>query len=562
MIKAFLICHDTKTKFKMKTNKPIHQTLVQEHEYALNFCNIFGFEFSGQVKITQDKIPSYKIKYFNKFSEFYPILTINHITRARNRFSILVGEKYSQNQKEEDNKFTLYIWTRDISFILDTVVMPFSMKEKLKNNSQKLKEKGLQIMYYLKKELTEFEKTHFLNRKSIITTGLNNNPSDLDELYTEMERNAEFLIGAAYSSFLKPHVKETISDFQEARMKLYLISGDSEDNTMTVAFKYGIIESNSIIKKLIADSNETLFVMMKYIFNGFKKEIDERTCSFFGHVESGNGAKKSIMDFQNKNKFTLIINGSTLELIFQNRYLSNHFKFLLLLCSQFIGFEMNQIVNRELISMVKILFKSTTNDKIMVIGDSLSDLSLMQEAHIGIEINENMQSKIFRSDIVISGFTYLNNIIFIWSKISSEKYQKTINFLFFSFSLLTHLRFLTSLFSYSSQSGIIPRLFYFLMGKNIFIWILFDNFLTERLHKIILLKRTPLLYRQKKWQNEFELKNLVFEILFQPLLLALFIICMLEYETNNSKIKDIITYRTEIYSIITIVLFFQVYFSI
>ena len=557
MIKAFLLCHDTKTKIKQKNNKIINQTIIQEHKYAFDFCNIFGFEFSGNVKITADKISSYKIKYFEKFNEFYPILAINDFTKERNRFSILVANQYSHQQSEEENKYTLYIWTKDISFVLDTAKMDYSMKEKLRSNCQKMNKNGLQIMFYLKKDINISEKITFLTQKGKIISGLNYNLTDLDQLYTELEKNAEFLIGAAYGSPLKPHVKETISSFQEAKMKLYLISGEDEDNTMAVAFKSGFIGDNLTIKKLIADSNETLFVMMKYIFNTFKKEINEQRYSIFDRREEKNSTKKSIIDFQNKNKFILITNGSTLDLIFQNNFLSNHFKFLLLFCSHFIGFDMNQIVNKELVKMVKALY-GKSNEKIMVIGNSIGDLALMQEANVSIEINEIMLSQIITSNIVMDGFQNLNKFIFIWSKISFDRIYKTMLFIFFAFSLLTYLRFFTSFLSDFSQSEIIPRLFFFLFFKNFLIWLLFGQLLSDNMLIIVLLKRIPLLYRQKNWQNDFEIKYLLLEYLIQPLLFAIFIIGTMGIASNEFNLENITNFRAECYAFVTIFFFFKV----
>ena len=428
-------------------------------------------------------------------------------------------------------------------------------------NSHK-KEKGLQIMYYCKKDLTFYEKTNFMLRKNTIVSGLNNNPSDLDTLYKEIEKNSEFLIGATLDCPIKPYVAESIKTFQEGQMKLFLISGDSENETMSVAYKSKLLEKTYSLKKLVADNNETLFVMMKYIFNTFKKELDGNDNLMYNrqHNERNSSQKKSLFDFQTKSKFTLITNGKTLELIFQNRYLSNHFKFLLLLSSQFIGFEMTQFINKELMLMVKGMIGSVTNETIMVVGNSYGGMALMQAADISIEITDN-KSKIFISDITMTNFKNLTNIVFVWSKINLENVQKKIYYLFYAFCLLTYLRFLASFLSFFSNSEIIPRLFFFMVFKNFLIWFALDEIIMGNHVKIALLKRFPILYRQKDWKNNFEIKSLLNEVLLEAFLLVFIIFCVSGFlgDLEDARIiMNITEYQAEIYSIVTIFFFIKV----
>jgi len=278
------------------------------------------------------------------------------------------------------------------------------------------------------------------------------------------------------------------------------------------------------------------------------------------HNERNSSQKKSLFDFQTKSKFTLITNGKTLELIFQNRYLSNHFKFLLLLSSQFIGFEMTQFINKELMLMVKGMIGSVTNETIMVVGNSYGGMALMQAADISIEITDN-KSKIFISDITMTNFKNLTNIVFVWSKINLENVQKKIYYLFYAFCLLTYLRFLASFMCFFSHGEIIPGLFFFMVFKNFLIWFALDQFIMGNHVKIALLKRFPILYRQKDWKNHFQIKGLLNEVLLESFLLAFTIFCFtgsLGIDLQGRKIINITEYQGEIYPIVTIFLFIKV----
>ncbi len=522
VVKAFLLCHDTKTKFKKRSNTPIHLTVKKDHECALNFCRDIGLDFSGNVKITQQKINSYKVKAFADFNEFYPIISVNEYTATRNRFSILVGEKF-MNELNEESKFTLYVWSNELASVIDLLRLDYFLKEKLKEVSQKLKEKGFQMMYYCKKELDFYEKNNFLLKKDSIKSGINLNQLELDAFYNEIEKDLDYVIGATYSYILKPYVIETLSDFQAANMKMFLISGDSEDKTMAVAYASKFVQQGHLLKRLISDDNTKLFIMMKYIFNTFKKETDENENGFadynnqFGKIRK-NIQKKSIVDFQLKNKFTLIVDGKTLEVIFQNRYLANHFKFLLLLCSQFIGFNTNQFVNRNLILMVKKLYGKQTNETILAIG--YGESFMMQEADISIEI-ENSNKKNGCCDIEVSDFKNLTNIVLIWSKISFENILNNLYSLGYIACFLTYLRFISSFFSYFSHNEIIPTVIYVLIYKNFLLLSLYSQIFIEKRINFAILKRFPILYREKNWKKNYEIKSLVWETVVPSLSLAL-----------------------------------------
>ena len=551
VVKAFLLCHDTKTKFKKSSNTPIHLTIKIEHEYALNFCKDLGLDFSGNVKITQQKINSYKVKAFDGFNEFYPVISVNEYTAKRNRFSILMGEKF-MNEISEEMKFTLYVWSNELASVIDLLRLDYFLKEKLKETSQKLKEKGFQIMYYCKKELDFVEKTNFLLKKDSIKSGINVNQLELDAFYNEIEKDLDYVIGATYRYTLKPYVKETISDFQAAKMKMFLISGDSEDKTMAVAYESKFVQEGYLLKRLIADDNTKLFIMMKYIFNTFKKEIDENENGFSDYNNQfGNGKKniqkKSIVDFQLKNKFTLIVDGKTLEIIFQNRYLANHFKFLLLLCTQFIGFNTNQFVNRNLILMVKKLYGQQTNETIMVISEN-NESFMMQEADISINIENCNKKNGARYDIEVSDFKYLTNIVLVWSKISFQNVLNKLYCLWCSACFLTYLRFIFSFISYISHNEIIPTLVYVLIYKNFVLLSLYSQFFIEKKTNFAILKRFPIFYREKNWKKNYEIKSLVWETIVPSLSLTLILNISLFLQTiNDENLVERTVSETQVY---------------
>ena len=396
-------------------------------------------------------------------------------------------------------------------------------------------------------------------KKNSIKSGINVNQIDLDDFYNEIESNLEFLIGVTYTCVIKENVVKTLKDFQEAKMKIFMISGDSEDKTMAVAFKTKLIERGYTLKRLVANDNKKLFIMMKYIFNTFRKEMDDNQRGRDNLRKDSN--KKSIFEFKQKNIFTLISDGKTLEIIFQNKYLANHFKFLLLLCKNFIGYNMTQYANKELVMMVKKLFCENTNETILAIGSTYGDLVMMQEADISMEIQQKNKNKAFFSDISLSDFKYTSSIVFIWSKVGLENVQTNLYNLAFVACFLTYFRFICSFLSYFSESEIVPTVFYVLIFKNFIILSILEQILIKTQTKIALLKRFPILHKQTNWKKNYEMKVVALEILIPSALLAFFVFVLIYFhgqEINFPQSKTMSEFQSETYIIFTIVLYAKV----
>lgn len=515
------------------------------------------------MKITQKKLETYKVKVLDDFNEFYPLITINDYTSTRKRFSILVGEKYSNEHKIHTN-FTLYVWSNDLNSIIDLLNLDHFSKNQLKENSQKSKENGLELSYYSKKEINLSQKNNFLSRKKTKISGLNFDPIELNDLYNEIEQDLDFLIATTYNYSLKPYAIETFQNFQEAKMKIFFISQDSEYKTLAIAYKTKLIERDTVLKQLITTDNKKLFIMMKYIFNTFKSEIDENNMNFRENFNYDKFRKqserKSKIELHMKNQFTLITDGKTLELIFQNRYLASHFKFLLVFCKQLICYEMNQFVKKNLILMVKDLYSGLTNETILAIGNSSGDLIMMQEADVSVHIKQS-ESEVFLSDIAISELKSLNNIIFIWSKIGIENVQKKLYDLCFAACFITYFRFFISFISCYRQSEIVPTIFFVLIFKNIIFLSLFSQFRNEEKKKIALLRRYPILYKQLNWRKNNEIEILFAEIFIPSFSLALLffgITSLQEISSQGYKIKTVNSFQLEIYLIFNLNFFIKV----
>jgi len=558
-LKAMLLCHNTKTKFNKKSpDILIHETQNRYHAASLGFCRELGFSFEGNLRISADMIPVYKI-HSCEFNEFYPILSINEYSAKRNRFSILVNEKYSSMNNPDDLKATLYVWSLDFNSIINNLDMIESGKEKIKEMGQKLRELGYQIMFYCKREMTYEEKNEFLHKKGVKQTGIDEQ-SELDDLYNQYECNLSYLVGVYFEYELCPFANESIINLKEAKMKLFLLSEDDEDKAMSIAYKTKILNEHSNIKKLLAYDQESLATMIKYTLNNLKKDLfHEKPFSQEKKRVRKASLKKSFNVFKMRDKFIFIVDGPTFELILKSKSSFNHFKFLTMLASHFIGYNMSPILKKELLMMSKKLNQEIYDFNILAIGKNQGDLMMLQEADISFQISEKKNEGL-NEDIYMEGFENFSETVLVIGRLSSELIENIIYWILFAGNLFLYLRFAYELFTDFSHPDVISTLFLVLILKNVlFLSVLCFCFLKDKKNRLIM-RTVPLLYKKKTIPKSYEFRNFVFRIVIPSGITCflLFIFSLFVDFSDENLIKTMNEYQGEVFISLSLLIYIQV----
>ena len=78
-----------------------------------------------------------------------------------------------------------------------------------------------------------------------------------------------------------------------------------------------------------------------------------------------------------------MLNGDSLQIITMDKELKSNFKFVLQLMQSVIAYNMSPINKKQLVKMIQDEFLD--NPTVMVIGDGLNDVMMMQQANVSIE---------------------------------------------------------------------------------------------------------------------------------------------------------------------------------
>ena len=528
-MKTLLLCHSTKTEFNQKEEKLIHDTLFKEHDVILKFCSELDLNFCGNIKLSESKYNCYKLKLCQNIF-YYFILSTNEFTQPRNRFSIIISE---DKDIDETEQFTLLICSYDLESLMPNLKLSNVEAENLKETLYSMREKGMKSLVYATKTLTKEELNNFLQSKNNLELEKNDLfKTELDSLYNSLEQKLEIVLIVNYKETLKISVYENIAALKDAQMKYFLLSRDSETSTMATAYNSGIIDKSSSIKKFIATNNKSAILLMKHFLNNLRKELENH------HVFDADNPKKmysSRFNYKFPKFFTLILDGSTLEIILKSAFLKENLKFILIWIQNIICFQIKPEQKHELIKYIKSA-SLTSNSKILALGSSFEDLQMFKEADVSIEINDkgNYISN-GENDIILNDFERLGSLILVKGPLLYKKIEKIILLFLFIFELILFLRFFFEFFSSLSLSFLISDESFHLTGIILTFMSIIYFCYSNNPQNAELLESFPIIYQGNALKKKYNFIKLTIKTLIPGILVAL---CFLSINILYSNDED------------------------
>lgn len=540
LLRSLILCHFTKTKIDTKTQIFTHESTHSQTSHILEFCEKFGYSFKGSFKINDSKIPVYEIK-SALYSEFYPIICFNELTKKRARFSLIIGKPFKNNDEIALNEGgTLYTHSDDADDMIPILNLSNREKETLKERIEKLREKGNITIIYAKKEMGSEDTRRFLKRQKIIKTSLTIKDEELESLYNSIEERLDLVCVVCLKEKLRPHITETIMNFHDAQIKVYFVSGDNECLTLASAFHSGIISSQSIeVLKIQVNNQNSALISLKWILQKVQKtikgsnrnnrsEVSPKNSEFnFGDM-SPLSPKKVGFDFsfrkvagsrsfpENNNieenkTLCILMDGESFRIVYKNKYLRNHFLFLMMFC-KLVCFNFSAIDKKNLAKLIKILDNST-NNFVLGIGDGYDDVLMMKKCDISIEIkNMNDETVTFMGDFIVTDFKKVLEMILFRATELFIKNEEISFYLFYIMSSLHINLFYFSWFNLFTGTELIASSNFDALTLIMCFHIIVVYFLFEKKKTSTLTKLFPIIFKNDMRLKKVEFKKMCIKI--------------------------------------------------
>eukprot|EP00180_Rhodochaete_pulchella_P000532 Plantae.Rhodophyta-Rhodochaete_pulchella.ctg1382.p1 GENE.Plantae.Rhodophyta-Rhodochaete_pulchella.ctg1382~~Plantae.Rhodophyta-Rhodochaete_pulchella.ctg1382.p1 ORF type:complete len:816 (+),score=159.98 Plantae.Rhodophyta-Rhodochaete_pulchella.ctg1382:177-2450(+) len=248
-----------------------------------------------------------------------------------------------------------------------------------------LAREGLRTLVYGKRVLDSEELRDFEVRWRNAKTQHHNRKEAMNAVQSSLERDMELIALTGVEDKLQPNVRETLEKLRHAGIKIWMLTGDKVETATCIAVSSRLAERSQGISKItgVTSRNEA-----------------SRKLSHFGRVA---------------NKDVLVVDGTSIQW-FLDHYPRDFFE----VAAAAPAVVASRCSPTQKAAVVQLL-KSFTKGRVAAIGDGGNDVSMIQEANVGIGIpgKEGKQASL-AADFSITTFSHLTRLM-MWHGRNSYK---------------------------------------------------------------------------------------------------------------------------------------------
>ncbi|KAJ5069633.1 putative phospholipid-transporting atpase [Anaeramoeba ignava] len=345
--------------------------------------------------------------------ENYEIIQLLRFTSERKRMSILLRNR---------NTNKIYLFTKGA----DEVILPRLLEgQKLETSLAHLDsfaQSGLRTLCCAYRELSNMELRSFLQSYKQANVQIESRDESLNEVYEMIEKKLIFCGITAIEDKLQQEVPSTIKTFRNIGIKIWMLTGDKYKTALQIATSCNLISSDHNLVKIEGKTNS---------------EIEESIIQ---------GIKINQRELTHK-QFDVIIEGNILDIVLE--FFSQSFLELTLKASSVICCRTTPHQKALVVKLVK-----STGVMTLAIGDGGNDVSMINEAHVGVGIvgREGLQAS-RAADYSISQFKFLKRLLLIHGRLSNYRTSLIAQYSFYKNILFCFIQILFSFWSGFSGSS-------------------------------------------------------------------------------------------------------------
>ncbi|KAF4549938.1 Phospholipid-transporting ATPase DNF1-like protein [Elsinoe fawcettii] len=338
--------------------------------------------------------------------EKFTVLNTLEFNSARKRMSIII--------RFPDNSIRLYCKGADS--IIYSRLKAGEQPELRKSTAEHLEmfaREGLRTLCIAQRDLTEDEYQTWQKDHEIAAAAIQDREEKIEAVSDRIERDLTLLGGTAIEDRLQDGVPDSIALLGLAGIKLWVLTGDKVETAINIGFSCNLLDNDMDLIILKIDDGDMAAA---------EAELDRHLATFgkTGSDEELKAAKKN--HEPPAPTHALVIDGDTLRLMLDDALRQ---KFLLLCkeCRSVLCCRVSPAQKAAVVAMVKNGLDVIT----LSIGDGANDVSMIQEAHVGVGIaGEEGRQAVMSSDYAIGQFRYLTRLLLVHGRWSYRRLAETI----------------------------------------------------------------------------------------------------------------------------------------
>lgn len=322
--------------------------------------------------------------------QIYEILQVMEFTSDRRRMSVML--------RQPDGKIVVYSKGADsimMARLSDSV--PAGIRNRTQAHIDEFSLEGLRTLICGKKMLTDKEYDTFAQKYNQALSMIDGRDEKVEELSDAMERDFDLVGCTAIEDKLQDGVPEAIAYFIAGGIKVWIITGDKQATAINIAKSCNLIQGG--VQTVIVNA-----------------ESDEEC----------NAALDAALNVVNTvDRVALVIDGPSLPFAFScgSKLLAVSMK-----CEAVVVCRATPLQKALVVRMIK----RGTNALTLAVGDGANDVSMLQEAHIGVGIHGKEGSQAARSgDYAIYAYRHLKRLVCIHGRYNILRSSALIQFSYY-----------------------------------------------------------------------------------------------------------------------------------
>ncbi|KAJ3039177.1 hypothetical protein HK097_002905, partial [Rhizophlyctis rosea] len=383
------------------------------------------------------------------------VLNILEFSSVRKRMSVVCRVWEEGKGAEEEGEVVLFVKGAD------SVIWPRLLpgQERVQNltfiHLSEFATEGLRTLCIASRRIPAPEYQTWSHKYHLASTSLTSSREDsCAALAEELERDLTLLGATAIEDKLQERVGECVEKLREAGIKVWVLTGDKMETAVNVGFAARLLSADMEVLILKGDDvgkqiEEAFGVVVELgregvegegrrswkdalwrvvegwkMRRGIRPDVECPAEKFTGRVTGEKSPAKVLQDQQqsppsavpqHQRTFALVIEGDALHDALASPEISEKFLKLGTMCKSVICCRVSPKQKAQVVRLVK----RGLGAMCLSIGDGANDVSMIQEAHIGVGIygREGLQAAM-ASDYVISQFRFLAKLVLVhgqWS---------------------------------------------------------------------------------------------------------------------------------------------------
>jgi phospholipid-transporting ATPase len=465
---ALSVCHGVIPAWDEKTNKMIYESQSPDETALLVAAEQNSFCLKQRTKQFM------LVESFGK-PEKFEILTVIEFNSTRKRMSVVI--------RSADGEIILYSKGAD-NIMMDRLDRQKNNQDMIKKANDSLTEfsnVGLRTLVIAYRTLTSQEFEHFKKVYDEAECSLVDRDDRITDASDLVETGLTLLGCTAIEDRLQDNVPETIENLLNAGIKLWLLTGDKQETAINIGISSRLI--NRRMRLFTLDANSPT-------------EAESQMDSM---IQEMSQASKSQL-------FAMVVNGNVLSHVFAGQNTSKQ-KFLTIgkACKTVICSRVTPLQKALVVRLVK---SSLTTSMTLAIGDGANDVSMIQEAHVGVGIMGKEGTQAVRAaDFAFGEFQYLQRLLTFHGRHNYNRFSNLIMFSFYKNLVFISIQWFFGFVNMWSGQTVYEELF-FISFNVIFtsipplVYALYERDVPEEL-----IEKYPQLYREVKdglfWNIKF-----------------------------------------------------------